>query len=203
MTLTDKLLVERVGLEAYLASEYGEKLEQNQIERLDTINSLLGVNSNSAFLFSGTITRGANTTPYTANDVYGAAFELVSGTAPIAGQFILITDIEIIFNIAALPSGMGDLLFYLYNVTPPSAKVDNTGFSIPSGDRAAIINPTGISLSASLAIGGGSVVAQKSNINYVCKLTGTSLFAHLVTLAGFTPAANSETATVRLKGIAI
>jgi hypothetical protein len=45
MSLTDKLTVEKAGLESYLDSERGAKLEQNQLHRLDTLNSLLGIGS--------------------------------------------------------------------------------------------------------------------------------------------------------------
>ncbi|MFM6673217.1 MAG: hypothetical protein ACKPJO_24305, partial [Dolichospermum sp.] len=59
-------------------------------------------------------------------------------------------------------------------------------------------------LNASLARGGGSVVAEISNINQLFKLaTGsTSLWGYVVTLAAFTPAANSETATIRARSFA-
>jgi hypothetical protein len=45
MSLTDKLTAEKAGLESYLDSERGAKLEQSQIDRLDTLNSLLGIGS--------------------------------------------------------------------------------------------------------------------------------------------------------------
>jgi hypothetical protein len=41
MALTDKLIAEKAGLESYLDSARGAKLEQSQIDRLDTLNSLL------------------------------------------------------------------------------------------------------------------------------------------------------------------
>ena len=43
MALTDKLQAEKAGLESYLDSVRGSKLEQNQINRLLTINGLLGI----------------------------------------------------------------------------------------------------------------------------------------------------------------
>jgi hypothetical protein len=43
MSLTDKLTAEKAGLESYLDSVRGAKLEQNQINRLLTINGLLGI----------------------------------------------------------------------------------------------------------------------------------------------------------------
>ena len=157
-----------------------------------------------AFLFSSTITFAANTTPRAANTVFGGVLQLVSNPAPIAGQWIIITDIEIIFNFVALPVGMSGFQLYTYGVTPPSAIAGAGTFSLPSGDRASIIYPKGISLgNAELARGGGSVVLQLNNINTVLKLTGTSLFAYLVTIGAFTPAAPSETATIRVRAIAL
>lgn len=158
----------------------------------------------SAYLFSATVTRPANTTPYAANSVYGGAFELVSvGTAPSAGSFIILTDIDIIWGLTALPSGMGSFSFMPYTVTPPSA-ISNTGaFSIPSGDRTSILYPNGFSINASLARGGGSVIGQSNNVNVVLNLTGNSFFAYLVTTGAFTPAANSEQFTVRVRALAL
>lgn len=156
-----------------------------------------------AYLSTATITRDANTTAYTANDVYGGAFELTNIGA--SGGYVFISSIDIIFNITALPSGMGAFAVYLYSSTPPSAITDNLPFSLSSGDRASIMTLNGFSLSASLARGGGgSVVAETLNINQLFKLaTGsTSLWGYLVTLGAFTPAANSETATIRARSFA-
>ncbi|MHC5939251.1 hypothetical protein [Nostoc sp.] len=129
---------------------------------LPTANDTAIVVSNresGGFVSSATIQRAANTTPlYETNDVYGAAFELQNIVGVASGN-ILITSIDIIFNISALPSGMGAFILYLYNITPPSAVADNGAFSLPSGDRASVLTPTGILLgNAALAIGGGSVV---------------------------------------------
>ncbi|MFM6917764.1 MAG: hypothetical protein ACKPKT_19860, partial [Dolichospermum sp.] len=75
---------------------------------------------------------------------------------------------------------------------------------LSSGDRASIITLNGLILTTSLARGGGSVIAEISNINQLFKLaTGsTSLWGYVVTLAAFTPAANSETATIRARSFA-
>lgn len=152
---------------------------------------------------TATITRAANTTAYTANDVYGGVFELTNIGA--SGGYVFISSIDIIFNITALPSGMGAFAVYLYSSTPPSAITDNLPYSLSSGDRTSIMTLNGFSLSASLARGGGgSVVAETLNINQLFKLaTGsTSLWGYLVTLGAFTPAANSETATIRARSFA-
>jgi hypothetical protein len=153
-----------------------------------------------AYVASKLVTRPANVTPYTANDVYGGVFELTN--IGVSGGFIFIESLDIIFNITAVPSGMSSFTLYLYGVTPPSAIADNLAFSISSGDRASIMNPRGIILPASLAQGGGSVVAEVRNLNQLYKLTGTSLFGYLVTNVAFTPAANSESFTVRARSFA-
>jgi hypothetical protein len=156
------------------------------------------------YVFTATITRAANTTAYTANDVYGAAFELIASTTPPSGTALIITDIDIIFNLTALPSGMAGFTFYPYSVTPPSDISDNGAFSVPSGDRASILYPRGLSLgSAALAQGGGSVVTQANAVNASLRLIGTSLFGYIVTTGVFTPAANSETATIRVRAVAV
>jgi hypothetical protein len=98
---------------------------------------------------------------------------------------------------------MSGFTVYLFGVTPPSAIADNLPFSISSEDRASILNPRGITLSASLAQGGGgSVVAEVRNINQLFKLTGTSLFGYNVTNGAFIPAANSESFTIRFRSFA-
>ncbi len=155
-----------------------------------------------AWLSTATITRAANTTAYTANDVYGTVFELTNIGA--SGGYVFLSSLDIIFNITALPSGMGAFAVYLYSSSPPSAITDNNPFSIASGDRASIVTLNGFNLTASLARGGGSVVAETLNINQLFKLaTGsTSLWGYLVTNSAFTPAANSETATIRARSFA-
>ena len=153
---------------------------------------------------TATITRAANTTAYTANDVYGGVFELTN-IGP-SGGFVL-NSLDIIFNITALPSGMGAFAVYLFNATPPSAITDNLPYSLSSGDRDSIRTLNGLSLTASLAAGGngGSVVAEALDINRLFKLaTGsTSLWGYLATLSAFIPAANSETATIRTVSFAL
>jgi hypothetical protein len=151
------------------------------------------------FISTATIQRAANTTPYTANDVYGAAFELPN-IVGVANGNIILTSIDIIFNISAVPTGMSAFTLYLYSVTPPSVITDNGAFSLPLGDRASILTPTGISLgSVVLATGGGSVVLEIDNLNLQYQPVSTSLFGYLVTSGAFTPAANNETATIRAR----
>jgi len=158
------------------------------------INAVLTARS-LAFTPTATITRAANTTAYLANDQYGGTFQL-SGFGSASGS-VFLTDVRIIFNIALLPTGMGAMQLYLFSVTPPSARADNDIFSLPSGDRASCLTPNGIDLTARLATGGGSVIAVANNVNrkYLVP-ANTNIFGCLVTLAAFTPAAVSETASI-------
>lgn len=147
---------------------------------------------------TSTITRAANTTAYTANDVIGGAGTLAN-VGPSGGHTI-ITSIDIILNITAVPSGMSNMLLYLYDATPPSAVADNGAFTVASGDRANLLTPQGISLGTPvLGVGGGTVVLQAPNLNLQYKLASgqTSLWYYLVTTGAFTPAANSETYSLR------
>ena len=212
MTLNTDFQTAKSELESFLSTS-NKSLPQHQLDKLVSLKYLLstdGVQTVSqapvvpAFLFSSAITRVNNVTPYAANTVYGGALQLVSSPTPVAGQWVVITDIEVIFNLAALPTGMAGFQLYTYGVTPPSAVGDTGAFSLPAGDRASIIYPNGLSLgNAALARGGGSVTVQMNNINVPIQLTGTSFFAYLVSIGAFTPATPSETATIRVRAIAL
>jgi len=155
------------------------------------------------YVSSVTVQRAANITPYSSNDVIGGVLTLTS-IGPTSGH-IIITSIDLILNIAAVPAGIGLFTLYLYSATPPSVLNDNDPFSLPSGDRASCISPGGISLGTpALAQGGGSVVLQLNNINQQYRIvSGAQLFAYLVTNNGFTPAANSETYTLRVRSAGV
>lgn len=85
------------------------------------------------FLGTSTVTRGANQTPYTANDVVGGALT-IANVGPTSGD-VLITSLRMILNITAIPSGMTSFTLHMYNATPPSAIADNSPFTLGSGDR--------------------------------------------------------------------
>jgi hypothetical protein len=192
------------NIRAQIPASLGVKTAANSLSITPASDAIFSVTQATppAFLFETIIQRAANTTTYAINDVYGAAFELVSNPAPSTGQFLIITDIEILWNTTTMPSGMSSFALYLYRVTPPSAVADNGAFSVPIGDRTAIIYPNGILLNAFTPRGGGVISAQVNNLNLVVKLTGTSLFAYLVTLGSFTPSAPSETAIIRMRALA-
>ncbi|MFM6253362.1 MAG: hypothetical protein ACKPEQ_30180, partial [Dolichospermum sp.] len=150
-----------------------QPLTDTQLRATAVPVSMTAAPAGLAYLSTATITRSANTTAYTVNDVYGNgssgnAFELTNIGS--SGGFIFLSSLDIIFNITALPSGMGAFAVYLFNAPPPSAITDNLPYSLSSGDRASIVTLNGFSLNASLARGGGSVVAEISNINQLFKL---------------------------------
>lgn len=139
------------------------------------------------------ITRPANVTAYTALDVVGGALDLgVLGPSAKPVQ-LLTTQLEI--DIAAIPAGMTSFNLALYNVTPPSAIADNGAWDIPAGDRNAFLGLLSLGTPADL---GSTLYVETSNIWRQLRLAGTHLFGYLVTVGGFTPAANSEVYRVGL-----
>lgn len=156
--------------------------------------------ASSAFVSKPTVTRPANTTPYTANDVVGGAIEFTS-VGPSAGH-VLVTTADLRIDISAIPSGMTTFRLYFYDVTPPSALADNAAWDLPSGDRASFLGCLDLSTPVDL---GSTCYVQVNNPGMQLKLAAasTSLFAYLVSQGSFTPAANSEVYTPRLKTIGV
>ena len=197
------------GINNKLPSSLGAKTAVNSVSFVPATDAIFTVSQAPvvpAFLFASFIVRANNVTPYAVNTVYGGTLQFSSQSAvAAAGQWLIITDIEIVFNIAVLPVGMAGFQLYTYGVTPPSNVLDTGAFSLPAGDRASIIYPNGLSLgNAALARGGGSVTVQMNNINVPIQLSGaSSFFAYLVSIGAFTPAAALETATIRVRAIAL
>ena len=159
------------------------------------------VNINStAYQSTPTVTRPANTTAYTANDVVGGAITFTS--AGPSGGHLLITTADLRIDVNAIPSGMTTFRLYLYDVTPPSALTDNDAWDLPSGDRASYLGYIDLGSPADL---GSTCVAQATQPGLQVKLASasTTLYGYLVTAGAFTPAANSEVYTPRLKGVAV
>lgn len=181
------------------ALTFGVKTSANSLSVAPASDAIFTQKS-SAFRSSASLSRGNNTTTYGVNDVIFGAFELAN--VGNSGGIIALTDIRFLMNITYLPSGIGNLRLFLYDVTPPSAVADNNAFSVPSGDRASILTPSGISLGTpALATGGGSLVLSLAKVNQFVKLSGTSLFGYLVTEGAWVPTANSETATLTIMAV--
>lgn len=133
------------------------------------------------------VNRPANTTAYLANDVVGGVitFPLVARAA----SPVLITAAELEIDVAAIPVGMGGFRMFLYNAAPPSALADNAPFDLPVGDRASFLGYIDLGSPVDL---GSTLYLKADQVNMQRKSVTTSLFAYLVTLGAFTPAANSE-----------
>lgn len=164
-----------------------------------TVNMLIS-SEGLVRLSTATITRAANTTAYTASspnfDVYGGLFELQNIGQ--AGKGIFLSYFEISLNLSAVPSGMSSFRVYLYP-TAPTNIADNSIWTIGSDP---VLDPVGFNVSVSLAQGGGRVVGVVRDLNQLFILTTSSLWGYLVTNSAFTPAANSETGTIRARSFA-
>ena len=153
----------------------------------------------SGFTSSVTITRPANTTPYTANDVVGGALEFAS-IGP-AGALLTVLDLVLQLRITANPgAAMTTFRLHLYNVTPPGALADNAAFDVPAGDQASHL---GMIKGLTVEDLGSTVHAEASGIAKSVRLASTSLFAYLVTDAAYTPAANSEVYVLTAHGVVL
>ena len=145
-----------------------------------------------------TVTRPANTTAYTALDTVGGAVDLgVMG--PSAGR-VLLESVSLDIRIAAVPAGMANMRLALYSATPPSAIADNGAWTWAVADEA--VRLAILDIGTPVDQGAGLYVAR-ANIGQIVKLSGTNLFAYLITDGGFTPAAVSEVYTVTLHTVAL
>jgi hypothetical protein len=147
-----------------------------------------------------TVTRPANATAYTANDVVGGAITFPT-MGPSGGGQVMITSVSLEIDVAAIPSGMTSFNLYLYNVTPPSAIADNAAFDIPSGDRVSHIGK----FSMGTPVDEGSTLKIKTDaINQQITVpSGAIIFGYLVTVGAFTPAGNSEVYVVSLHAVGL
>lgn len=134
-----------------------------------------------------TLTRTADTDAYTANDVLGAATGSTSALQfqpmGVPGRTVRIIGSELMVQSTGLISGEGSYRLHLYNVTPPSALGDNAAFDIPSGDRASYLGYVDLGTPVDL---GSSLYVQAEQAKDII-LSDDSLFAYLVTIAGYTP----------------
>jgi len=166
----------------------------------DTIKTSAGVTQ--LFKNRTAFARPANTTAYPVNSVYGTIIE-VTGLGVANGNLYL-TDLNLMLDIAAIPSGMGVFRIYLYSANPASTLTNTQTWAI-STNTAILQQPYGIALNTVLlSKDGGRVVSQNNGLQHTCKLSPTgSLFLYIVTDTGFTPAANSETGRIEIAGVSI
>jgi len=141
------------------------------------------------------ITRPTNETPYDIGDAIGVT---AGGETPEAagsailtfanlgpsGAHVLITDVTLEIDVAAIPAGMDAFKLRLYNAAP-GAILDNAAWDLASAaDRGKYLGSIAITKPVDL---GGTLVAEVTGLSKTVKLVGTSLFAVLTTDAAYTP----------------
>lgn len=148
-----------------------------------------------AFSAIASVTRPNDTSAYTANDVIGAATGSTAALAFVnigrAGTEVMITTVQLEIDTNAVPSGMTSFRLYLYGVTPPSALGDNAAWDLPSGDRASFLGYVDLGTPVDL---GSTLYVETANINKQITMppsTTNVLFGYLVTIGGYTPAAQT------------
>lgn len=140
-------------------------------------------------------TRPTNTTAYGNNDILGtgsgasaAAAAMDFNLGAVSASKIMITSASLEIDVASLPSGATNFLLYLYNVTPPSALLDNDPFDLPSGDRASFLGVFNLGTPVDL---GSTLYVEANGINKQVVLAGTHIFGYLVTVTAYTPTSGS------------
>lgn len=174
-------------------------------DTVTTVTNQIAVKS-TAFTKALTITRPANQTPYTALDVVGGALTF-SLMAPVTllgstGPQMMITGVQLECDIVTVPAGMVNMRLYLYSVTPPSALADNAAWDLPAGDRPSFLGYVDCGTPVDL---GSTLYVEANGINKLIALpaAATSIFGYLVTVGGFTPAANSEVYVLTLHALSV
>lgn len=154
----------------------------------------------SGIKFQALITRPANVTAYTAGDVVGGVIVL-PGQSP-QGSDVVIVSCDLRYDTAALPAGIAGFRLYLYGQTPVSALADNAVWDLPSTDRAAFLGYVDL---GSLTDLGSTLFVQIDGVNKQMQLDllDSALYGYLVTLGGFTPAANSETLRLVVNAVVV
>lgn len=131
------------------------------------------------------VTRDANTTAYTANDVVGGVINF-KGVPP--DTDLLISNADLRIDITAIPTGMTSFRLHLYKERPASNYADNAAWDLPDTDRDDYIGFVDV---GSIADQGSTLFCQNDEVRKQIR-SGSGLFGYLITVGAFTPASNSE-----------
>lgn len=127
---------------------------------------------------------------YSANDVISTAkefaFTFANGDAVPSGSLIRILSSVMKIDVTALQASEAAYTLQMYGVTPPSAHADNDAWTLASGDLTAYKGSISLGTPVDL---GAALYVKSGLLDTDVKLTGTSLFCELQTLAGFTATA--------------
>lgn len=157
-------------------------------------SALFGVSSPARVLGAAACYASASFTPsaaaYSANDIMDAskefAFTFSDGTPIPAGSIIRILTSTLRVDISALQASEAGYQLQLYDVTQPSNQADNDAWTLASGDLTAYRGAMAIGTPVDL---GAALYVRSPFQDFDVRLTTSSLWARLQTLAGFTATA--------------
>jgi len=152
-----------------------------------------------------TITRPANATAYGAGDVVGNSTAAGGGILEFTNigsgsnsRFFLMSS-QFRWDLSTIPSGATSFNLHFYSASPPSAYADNDPWDLPSGDRAYYLGYISLGTPVDL---GSTCYVEANILNKEMRLSGTSIYAYLVTVAGYTPASGT-TMGINLLGLGL
>lgn len=162
--------------------------------------------ANAQFNDKNGVYASANFTPaaaaYSAGDIMDVTKEMAwtyaNGVAVPSGSIIRILTTLLKIDVTSVPAGQTSYGLQLYGVTPPSAQADNDAWTLASADLSAYVGR--VELGSPVDLGASSFV-RYPYIDFDFKLTGTSLFARLVTDGAHTAAAVAR--QVLLRGVVL
>jgi hypothetical protein len=145
-------------------------------------------------------TRPNNTTPYSAGDAIGTGSSAILEFTSfgVSGDLVLLNEITLEIDVAAVPSGMSSFKLHFFNASP-TAIIDNAVLDIAGGDRALYLGYATLTLPLDM---GSTLYSMNVGLGKMVKLAGTSLFAILTTDAAYTPSA-STVKTLTIQGAVV
>lgn len=123
---------------------------------------------------------------YAAGDVIGGAFE-IENLAPSQGGRVIVVGTRFEVHHNALISGEAGYTLHLYSAEPPSDLADNAPWQYATADRGLYLGS--ISLGTPVDLGDTLFVRQDNLSQTIAGPVGSSVWAYLVTVGGFTPTA--------------
>lgn len=140
--------------------------------------------------FTGTATFTPSASAYGAGDIIDVAKEVPltfsNGVAIPSGSLIRVLTTVLKIDQTGLQASEAGYIAHLYSATPPSAQADNALWTLASGDLTTYRGSIALGTPADI---GNACFVKTPLIDTDIKLTGTSLFAELVTTPAFTPGA--------------
>lgn len=137
------------------------------------------------------VTRPANTTAYSANQVLGAGVTLAlefPNIAPVGGGPIILLYASLFMNEASLPAGLGQTRLHLYS-SLPTAIADGAAYNLPAGDRDKYLGSITLGTPADL---GDTLFVEDDFLRKVVIATSSSLWVIAETLSAYTPTSQAQ-----------